>query len=43
MAINKIITLTEEGLNAGPYYDAYYSTDCTNYTLATSSLYLALS
>jgi hypothetical protein len=40
MAINKIITLTEEGLNAGPYYDAYYSTDCTNYTLATSSLYL---
>jgi hypothetical protein len=40
MAINKIITLTEEGLNAGPYYEAYYSTDCSNYTLATSSLYL---
>ena len=38
--INKTITLTEKGLNAGPIYAAYYSTDCTNYTLANASLSL---
>lgn len=31
--ITQKITLTEKGLNAGPLYDIYYSTDCTNYIL----------
>jgi hypothetical protein len=31
--ITQKITLTEKGLNAGPLYDIYYSSDCINYIL----------
>lgn len=31
--INKEITLTSKGKNAGPNFDVFYSTDCINYTL----------
>jgi hypothetical protein len=36
------ITLNELGLKAGPYYDVYYSADCSTYTIATdgSNVYL---
>lgn len=32
--INREITLNSKGVNAGPYYDVYYSTDCISYTIA---------
>ena len=38
--INKTITLTEKGRSAGPDYSVFYSTDCTNYTLANASVSL---
>jgi hypothetical protein len=31
--INKQITLTTKGSNAGPLFDVYYSSDCVNYTI----------
>jgi hypothetical protein len=31
--INKQITLTGKGADAGPLFDVYYSTDCVNYTI----------
>ena len=33
--IQRIITITAQGGNSGPYYDVYWSNDCTTYTLAT--------
>ena len=40
--IQYTITLTEEGANAGPIYDAYYSVDCFTYSPVTNGqdLYL---
>jgi hypothetical protein len=40
--INKQITLTEKGGAAGPYFDVYYSTDCSTYTISSdgSNVYL---
>ena len=38
--ITQKITLTEKGLNAGPLYDVYYSTDCTNFILTQSEVSL---
>ena len=39
MIVQKI-TLTEKGLNAGPLYDIYFSTDCINYTLTGAQISL---
>lgn len=33
--IQRIITITAQGGNSGPYYDVYWSNDCSTYTLAT--------
>jgi len=33
--VNKIITLSSKGGNAGPYFGAYYSTDCISYTFVS--------
>ncbi len=40
--INKQITLTSRENSAGPYFDVYYSTDCTNFTICIdgSNVYL---
>ena len=38
--VQKIITLTQEGENAGPYYDIYTSLDCLNFVLNTANAYL---
>lgn len=33
--INKQITLSSKENSAGPYFDAYYSTDCVNFTISS--------
>ncbi len=42
--INRQITLTGKGADAGPYFDVYYSTDCINYTICVdgTAVYLPL-
>lgn len=37
--MQKIIKLTEKGVNSGPYYDVYYSLDLSTYVFVTT-LYL---
>jgi hypothetical protein len=32
MSVTKIITLTDQGINSGPFYTVYYSADCINFT-----------
>ena len=37
ITVTETITLTVSGINAGPLYDVYWSTDCVNYNLLTGS------